>query len=42
MLAGLPLMALLTTCWAAGEAAGEIGAAMAGANATNKPGVSLR
>lgn len=42
MLADLPLMALLTTCWAAGEAAGEIGAAMAGPNATNEPGVSLR
>jgi hypothetical protein len=42
MLAGLPLMALLTLCWAAGEAAGELEAALAGPNATNKPKVSLR
>lgn len=41
-LAGLPLMALLTACWAAGEAAGEFGAAMAGANAIKEPGGSLR
>jgi hypothetical protein len=41
-LAGLPLMTLLVTCWAAGEAAGEFGAAMAGTGAASQPGVSLR